>query len=1242
MGGAAGHMNHPFDVDWVNSGEDLIDFFLDAAEFLQTSAGSIKWDGINVSFKLVTDESGRKDFRIDRGNQEPMSVIGMTAADAYKKWPKGHGMPPSIDKLLTIFNEALPNIQKELESLGIWEDPTKLFNTEYIGEGGSNVIQYGKNILAIHGVNQFYEKKAQPHRIRQGIGVDRPGIERPIDPETGKPAKGVSVEIDYDRTALESLIQKVQPIAAKYGFSILGDTPTKSVTPIDFESALDNNFPIKLTENNVENFSLREWLREAKNPRDARIITNEGKEIGALSKQAYIAVLNGIPLVDWVDSQKDVEMAINGAVFYHATKELGNAVKGSLRVSEDVSGMLGWDSKFDDASSHEGVILRDPKFGPKPVKITGEFILEGLASTHGDTSKQTMAQKAEPEDLQVGKPKLALLAGGFKPPHKGHLEMVKFYNQQVGPNGKVIILLGGGGKEPRTINGRAITAQDSMNIWDIFLRNEPTIPWPSNKIEFQNVEGAGPIAPIIDYVRDVAPEDQIILLGAGEKDEDRWPNIMANPRNNPRGLEIETTPAPNMVDDNGNPLSARNMRAAVENGDLETFKSYIPDSSQGFAEKIFTTLGNGTIEEPQQEPQEQLQEDSPLPLGIFLGLVNEELNKKRLNEISWFTRGAKGARALTRLPGAPQRQMALDRLGNLGGRSSAVTAKVPAEAMERWWMGSTARIEPHSIVLLRKRVDEWIEQKGVPETGRELKSMEKYILNDLRSPPYTGAKRSPGVPFGPKSDSIDDSIFSGGTDPNDFIQGLRPTWEYSRQMDLGLIRNSLQDNFPSGGILSYIENKYFVDMSKPLVQYAQSGEIAAYGRLPDMDMDPTVWESLVNEAIRRMPEVDKKIARLWDRDTWRGDYRIWRLNRRRAISTYIHDAIKDRGFDKALNALTRERSIQIQRLRKRFVTEFPEDIVDIMGPNEVRAGTGEPYWKTLDDVNRRYTLTMMMNGQRPRKSVIKLFDDEMHNLVNNSWMEQNKEKWAAPEGSLSLVPAEGAQGAVSLTDLNPGEVEALRHQQEMDRYVDSVMRSVGVSQPSQADIAKISAPENLGGTMPNPGERPLPQQMSQTAADLTVPPPQKEMDPEDWKRIETEFFGSPLEELDEGVLSSYKFLQLVEQTLYEANTERSSFDAVSHQANLGPIGYPQWNEEAQENMEKNEEPDPDRIKYVAEGEEEELEEMSSMAAGDVAMGGTGNKPPGKTDDEYLIREEDDDEELIENIVNYLNSEVGVL
>ena len=71
-----------------------------------------------------------------------------------------HGMANAVATLLKIFNEAIPQITGELKELGMWEDPTKYFNTEYI-EGKSNVQEYGENILAIHGINQFYEKKAQ-------------------------------------------------------------------------------------------------------------------------------------------------------------------------------------------------------------------------------------------------------------------------------------------------------------------------------------------------------------------------------------------------------------------------------------------------------------------------------------------------------------------------------------------------------------------------------------------------------------------------------------------------------------------------------------------------------------------------------------------------------------------------------------------------------------------------------------------------------------------------------------------------------------------------------------------------------------------------------------------------------------------------------------------------------------------------------------------------------------------------
>ena len=54
MGGAAGHMAHPFDLGSVKTGNDLIDIFNKAAAYVEDQgAGSVKIDGVNVSFKLV-------------------------------------------------------------------------------------------------------------------------------------------------------------------------------------------------------------------------------------------------------------------------------------------------------------------------------------------------------------------------------------------------------------------------------------------------------------------------------------------------------------------------------------------------------------------------------------------------------------------------------------------------------------------------------------------------------------------------------------------------------------------------------------------------------------------------------------------------------------------------------------------------------------------------------------------------------------------------------------------------------------------------------------------------------------------------------------------------------------------------------------------------------------------------------------------------------------------------------------
>ena len=380
--GTPGHMAHPFDVEEVKTGQDLVDYINHMALRLHTGEiqGSVKWDGINTSLKLVTNQNGEKEFRMDRGTSAIESVAGFDAATAKEFWPSGHGMPIAIAAVLEIFNGAIPKIERELKTLGLWEDPTKYLNMEYIKsaqEGKSNVQEYDKNILAIHGINQFYEKKAQEWRIRAGKSMDRPGLARPVGPD-GKLITATGIEIPYNHRALVNLILKVRPLARHLGFSLYGDVPVEfdPEAEVNFEAVLDEHIALRISPNNVKTATLRDWLQQVNHPQTSTVTRRrDGKTINALSKDVYLAMLrsaehDGESLSEYLEDPKDIPDAINGGMFYHTTRVLGQAVKNML-TSE--AGRL---------SDHEGVVLRGME--DFLVKLTGDFIVQGLASTHGD------------------------------------------------------------------------------------------------------------------------------------------------------------------------------------------------------------------------------------------------------------------------------------------------------------------------------------------------------------------------------------------------------------------------------------------------------------------------------------------------------------------------------------------------------------------------------------------------------------------------------------------------------------------------------------------------------------------------------------------------------------------------------------------------------------------------------------------------------------------------------------------
>jgi len=241
--------------------------------------------------------------------------------------------------VLTIFNTALPNIEKELKRLKMWDNPKILFNMEFV-KGATNVIGYVNNFLAIHGLNEIIEVRS--------------------------PVKGsisrASREMPYDKKTLQSLITKVDPIAKKYGFDVEHEF-TVEIGNVNFNEVLNGKFTVNYDTRNIVTKTLNEWLAKAVNPRAEKIKLVSGKVISAMSLENYKNILAGTPMHSYLgDNTANIEKAVNGAIFYHATILLGDAIKRAAS------------SKLGTISSQEGIVIRDASISPNPVKVTGSFI----------------------------------------------------------------------------------------------------------------------------------------------------------------------------------------------------------------------------------------------------------------------------------------------------------------------------------------------------------------------------------------------------------------------------------------------------------------------------------------------------------------------------------------------------------------------------------------------------------------------------------------------------------------------------------------------------------------------------------------------------------------------------------------------------------------------------------------------------------------------------------------------------
>ena len=159
--------------------------------------------------------------------------------------------------------------------------------------------------------------------------------------------------------------------------------------------------------------------------------------------------------------------------------------------------------------------------------------------------------------------KIALLPGGFKPPHAGHYNMAKWLASNTDANTVVIKV---GAKERD-----GITRNISLKLWNLY-RITDSDPL-AKKLTILPSNSNSPVKDVYDFVEQDAPENSIIYLGMGEKDmEDaRFKNI--GKFADPKGITFETT----LVPPQSGGVSGTKMREFIKNGDKESFQEYIPE-----------------------------------------------------------------------------------------------------------------------------------------------------------------------------------------------------------------------------------------------------------------------------------------------------------------------------------------------------------------------------------------------------------------------------------------------------------------------------------------------------------------------------------------------------------------------------------------------------------------------------------------------------------------------------------------
>ena len=657
MGGVAGHMDHLYD-------DRELSFSKMKEIILAASRGNIeaeeKVDGQNLFLSYSVAEGKAKAAR----NLTNIKNGGMDAPQLAEKFAGRGGLLEAFTEGFDTFSNTIAALTDEQKAQIFGNNADIWYNSEVMFPSNPNIIHYDTKTLKIHNTGHKRRNpetgRAEPADVSESLSVLDQNLERITQSANN------SGDVRFVRSAVVKLKALEDDVAANQAADSINNAISEAglddkATVLDYLKARiirsENIAGLDIPENKKEDILSRllklegapdlKQIKKGLNEEQLEQISLVTSRVGgqAILKDAIqpieiaihrfaVEMLRSVQSLFIVNPDREIRRLREKLT--STVEEITQMATDGVISEQEMSKMraeLNKISKIEDISSTaEGVVF---DYDGHTYKFTGSFApLNQIIGILTYGKKKSQANPSPPPGNRVceeidnminsfllseisitgviteeeeGK-KIALLPGGFKPPHSGHYQLAKHLSK-LSDIDEVLVIIG---KNPRVSEEQpqiTITADQSKQLWETYTKNDDNI-----KIRIQ--EGKTPVSDVYDLIAN--PEEfqagDTVVLGKSDKDEgdkrfDRAASYAE--RHNP-GVAVEQVITPQF---GGKGMGGTNMRNIIAKGDKKDFLSKLPEHLSEEDKEMSWGLVSGTNENLNRSLDSMIDEVSSMAGG---------------------------------------------------------------------------------------------------------------------------------------------------------------------------------------------------------------------------------------------------------------------------------------------------------------------------------------------------------------------------------------------------------------------------------------------------------------------------------------------------------------------------------------------------------------------------------------------------------------------------------------------------